>query len=58
MTVKKKIDNEGIEKINGYDVLRVNNYFENDKPVETPEGKHHRQKKEAEKQQLNLFSDL
>src|SRR5690606_4457732 len=39
MTVKKKIDNEGIEKINGYDVLRVNNYFENDKPVETPEGK-------------------
>lgn len=37
------------------DVLRVNNYFENDKPIETPEGKYHRQKKEAEKNQLNLF---
>lgn len=58
MIIKKKIDNEGIEKTFGFDVLRVNNYFENDKPIETNEGKHHRQKKEAEKQQLNLFSDL
>lgn len=55
LVVRKKIDNEGLEKIVGYDVLRVNNYFENDKPIETPEGKHHRQKKEAERNQLNLF---
>jgi hypothetical protein len=58
LTIKKKIDNEGFEKTVGYDVLRVNEYFENEKPIETPEGKYHRQKNEAEKQQLNLFSDL
>jgi hypothetical protein len=55
--IKRKIDNEGVEKVSGYDVLRVNNYFENDKPIETPEGRHHRQKKEADKNQLKLFSD-
>lgn len=54
LEIRKKIDNEGFEKIVGYDVLRVNNYFENDIPIETPEGKHHRQKKEADKRQLGL----
>ena len=39
----------------GYDVSRVKNYFEKDKPIEPTEGKYHRQKKEAEKNQLNLF---
>lgn len=57
LVIRKKIDNEGIEKVIGYDVLRVNNYFENDKPIETPEGKHHRQKKEADKLQMDLFAD-
>lgn len=57
LVIRKKIDNDGIEKVIGYDVLRVNNYFENDKPVETPEGKHHRQKKEADKLQMKLFAD-
>jgi len=57
LVVRKKIDNEGVEKIIGYDVLRINNYFENDKPIETPEGKHHRQKKEADKLQMKLFAD-
>jgi hypothetical protein len=57
LVIRKKVDNEGLEKIIGYDVLRVNNYFENDKPVETPEGKHHRQKIEADERQLNLFAD-
>lgn len=57
LVARKKIDNDGIEKIVGYDVLRVNNYFENDKPIETPEGKHYRQKKEADKQQMRLFAD-
>jgi len=56
LVINKKIDNEGLEKITGYDVYRVNNYFENDKPVETPEGKYHRQKKEADKLQLKLFA--
>ncbi len=56
LVIRKKIDNEGLENIIGYDVQRVNKYFENDKPIETPEGKHHRQKKEADKQQLKLFA--
>lgn len=58
LSINKKIDNEGIEKIVGYNVLRVNNYFENDRPIETHEGKRYRKKKEAEKQQFNLFADL
>lgn len=57
LVIRKKIDNEGIERVIGYDVLRVNKYFENDKPIETPEGKHHRQKKEADKLQMDLFAD-
>jgi hypothetical protein len=51
LTIRKKIDNEGIEKIVGYDIMRVNHYFENDKPIETPEGKFHRQKIDADKTQ-------
>lgn len=57
LIIKKKVDNEGLEKIVGYDVMRVNNYFENDKPIETPEGKHFRQKIEADELQLKLFTD-
>jgi hypothetical protein len=56
LQIRKKIDNDGIEKVIGYDVIRVNYYFENDKPVETREGKKHRQKKEAENKQLDLFN--
>jgi len=55
LTIKKKIDKEGLEKITNIVVNRVNHYFQNDKPIETPEGRNHRRKKEAEKQQLNLF---
>ena len=33
----------------------MNHYFENDKPIETPEGKRHRQIKEAVEMQLTLF---
>jgi hypothetical protein len=54
LIIRKKIDNEGKEKIVGYDVERVNNYFENDKPIETYEGKSHRQKSEAEKNQIKI----
>lgn len=42
-------------RISGYEVLLVNHYFENDKPVETPEGKRKRQIREYEEKQLNLF---
>ena len=57
LVIRKKIDNEGHEITVGYDVLRVNNYFENDNPIETPEGKHYRQKKEADKKQFKLFDN-
>ncbi|MFD0931298.1 hypothetical protein ACFQ0R_01670 [Psychroflexus salinarum] len=57
LTIKRKIDNEGIEKIVGYEVDRVNFYFQNDKPIETSEGKHHRKIKEAEKNQTKLFDN-
>jgi len=58
LEVRKKINNEGVEQISGYDIVRVNNYFENDKPVETPEGKQHRQKLEADKQQVKMNFNL
>ncbi|WP_343698182.1 hypothetical protein [Flavobacterium sp.] len=58
LEVRKKINNEGVEQIAGYDIVRVNNYFENDKPIETPEGKQHRQKEEANKQQVKMNFNL
>lgn len=54
---KRKIDSEGAEIITGIDVVRVNHYFENDQPIETPEGKKHRQKQEAQEMQFSLFQD-
>lgn len=51
----KKVNAEGEVRITGYEVVLVNHYFENDKPIETPEGKRHRQIKEAEEMQLTLF---
>ncbi|MFC4263961.1 hypothetical protein ACFOWM_13790 [Ferruginibacter yonginensis] len=57
LEIRRKVNNEGLEINVGYDVLRVNYYFENDKPIETKEGKHHRQIKEAQKNQLKLFKE-
>lgn len=55
LTIRKKIDNEGIEKIVGYDVSRVNLYFENEEPIETKEGRKHRRAREADERQFRLF---
>ncbi|QJP35424.1 hypothetical protein F0365_13955 [Nonlabens sp. Ci31] len=55
LNIRKKVNNEGIETIVGYDVLRVNLYFQNEKPIETSEGKKHRKKKEADESQFDLF---
>lgn len=55
LVINRKIDNEGIEKVTSVEVIRVNHYFENDKPIETPEGKTHRRKREEESKQLGLF---
>lgn len=57
LKIKRKVNNEGLEINVAYDVVRVDHYFENDKPIETKEGKHHRQIKEKQKTQLRLFND-
>ena len=53
----KKIDSQGDVKITGNEVMEVYNYFENDTPIETPEGKRRRQRAENEKNQLSLFEE-
>lgn len=58
LEIGKTLDNEGNVKITDYNILRVNEYFENDKPIETPEGKKHRQKREADEKQLGMFDDI
>lgn len=55
LITRKKVNAEGEVKITGYEVVLVNHYFENDKPIETPEGRRNRQIREAEKMQLTLF---
>lgn len=57
LIIKRKLDSEGNEKIVGYEVPFVEATFENDKPVETPEGTRRRQQKEADKLQLSLFDE-
>lgn len=56
LITNKKINSEGEVKITGYDVTLVEKYFENDKPIETLEGKRNRQKNEADKRQMKLFN--
>ncbi|WP_300597068.1 hypothetical protein [Niabella sp.] len=55
LTIHKKMNNEGTERVTGIDINRVNHYFENDKPVETVEGKKQKKQPEAEIMQLALF---
>jgi hypothetical protein len=58
LDIKKELDNDGNEKITAYNILSVNQYFENDKPIETPEGKKQRQKREANENQFDIFDDI
>ncbi|WP_090392915.1 hypothetical protein [Niabella drilacis] len=55
LTLQKKMNNEGTERITGMIINRVNHYFENDKPVETVEGKKQKKQPEPEITQLALF---
>jgi hypothetical protein len=55
LEIERKINSEGIEKIMSYNILQVNSYQEQGKPVETTEGKQQKQKPEAAKRQLDLF---
>ena len=57
LVTNKRIDNEGDIKITGHEVTEVYNFFENETPIETPEGKRKRQKREAEERQLSLFKE-
>jgi len=57
LVIKRKIDNDGNEIVTERNILLVNSYFVNDTPIETTEGKRYRQKKEADKRQLNLFEE-
>jgi len=54
LLINKRMDTNGEEEIVSYDILRVNEYFENDQPIETPEYKKHKQVLEAEKSQTKL----
>ncbi|WP_216688439.1 hypothetical protein [Hymenobacter siberiensis] len=58
LEVKRRVSSEGVEIIVGYNVVRVNFYFQNNNPIETKEGKSHRQVKEAKKNQLELFQSF
>lgn len=55
LEIKHKLDNNGNDIIIERNIVRVNSYFVNDTPIETSEGKKHRQKQEADKRQLELF---
>lgn len=57
LAINRKMTNEGEVRITSYEVLYVNRYYDNDNPVETPEGRRKRKKHEAEKLQLTLFDD-
>lgn len=57
LVTKKKVNNQGEVIITGYDVLAVDQYFVNNTPVETPEGKKRRRDRENAKKQLEIFSE-
>ena len=57
LVTKKKVNSQGEVNITGYDVLAVDQYFVNNTPVETPEGKKRRRDREAAKNQLELFGE-
>jgi hypothetical protein len=45
-----------VERIIGYNILGVNSYSENGKPIETPEAKQKQKVNTANKKQLDLFA--
>lgn len=59
LIIKRKMNTEGIVINSTYTVTRVNKYFENNKPIETREGRSNRIVKEQESKfiQLKLFDD-
>ena len=57
LVINRKITNEGEIKNTSYEVTFVNRYYDNENPIETPEGRRRRQKREADKQQTRIVFD-
>jgi hypothetical protein len=57
LEICKKINNQGEEEITRYNILRVDNYFDKEKPIETPEGRKHKYKK-REQNAPTLFDGM
>ncbi|MBO9618526.1 MAG: hypothetical protein J7539_05760 [Niabella sp.] len=55
LTIHKKINNEGVERVTGMAITEVNRYFENDIPVETAAARKPKKPVEPEITQLALF---
>lgn len=55
LEIKRKIGAEGEEKIAGYEVLVVNRYFDDERPLETIEGRKRRNRKNDKTVQGSLF---
>ena len=56
LEIEKKMNGVGVERIIGYNILGVNSYSENGKPIETPEAKQKQKTNTANKKQLDLFA--
>ena len=54
LRTSKRMNHEGEVKITRYDVVLVNKYFDNHKPIETIEGRNKRKKAEADNLQLKF----
>lgn len=54
LVIYSKLDTEGNAKVTGYEVWSVDATIENAMPMETPEGRRKRRKKEGEEKQLSL----
>ena len=57
LEICKKINNQGEEEITRYNILRVDKYFDKEKPIETPEGRKYKYKK-REKNAPTLFDGM
>lgn len=56
LKIDKKIDSEGEESVVGFEVERVDSYFENGISIETAEGKLHKRRQKEIRMQTNLFA--
>ena len=55
LVIKRKVNNDGLIKLVGYEVSSVNSYYSDDIHIETSEGRSKRFNKEKDRTQLKLF---